>query len=126
MHVIIFLEIKRLKKNIENVACSLPLCTTRNFKNKMLGGHAPAFFFYLKEFAESNKESKFLVWARVRKIIRNKHRAKRANKCCGNHVGDSIEERDIVDATKFLRDTGLFNHPFFYIYTISDRFLCWH
>jgi len=102
-----FLEIKRLRKNIKEVACSLPVCYKRSDKIKMLGGRVPDFFLYLKKFIENNQDRKFLLWSDVKNIINNEYNMKGMTDCKYRTAHNDIEERDIVDATRFLRDTGM-------------------
>ena len=72
---ILFLDIKKLCKNIEEVACSLPLCPTRGTDDeKLLGGSVPSFYFALTKYFEKNpdeKKRKFLDHERVEEIIRD-------------------------------------------------------
>ena len=105
----LFLDIKKLCKNIEEVACSLPLCPTRRTDEKLLGGSVPSFYFALTTYLEENpeeKERKFLDRKRVEEIITFQHDSEHSLRCCCCRPDLSLQKQDIEDAIRFLNDTG--------------------
>ena len=107
MYLIFFSEIRQLKKKIEKVALSLPLCKKRSLKTKMLGGDVPNFFFYLEKKFRKSAEKMVLLWSDIEKVIRDEQKEEYACICTCKHIEDSVYERDIIDAIRFLRDTGI-------------------
>ena len=98
---------KRFRQNIQKVACSVTLCSTRKSEEKLLGGSVPDFYFHLLSLEDETKRPDvFLRKSQVDEIFDNYilDEEERQFCCCRKRL--ELKERDKADAVRFLKDTG--------------------